>query len=161
MAAHSHKAQHIRRKLLLNIAACSSGAVLIALIAWLAEQSNLPLLIPPFGATCFIIFLLPESAFARSYNIIGGHLFSASVGLLCLFMFGSAWWVSGLGVGLSMLVMRLSKTMHPPAAGTPLFVLMHPAVPWPALLLPITLSGIILAFCAQSYRRLSRYLPQK
>lgn len=161
MKNHSRKVFHHRRKILHNLASCCAGAFTMGGIAWLAQQSGLPLLIPSFGATCFIAFFLHESAFANPRNIIGGHLFSTIAGLICLTFLGAHWWVYGLSVGFAMLVMKLTNTMHPPAAGNPLFILLLAPASWIDSLLPIMVCSLILAFAAHGYRQFAVYQTER
>jgi len=39
------------------------------------------LLIAPFGASCVLVFAIPQSHLAQPRNVIGGHLISAGAGL--------------------------------------------------------------------------------
>jgi len=155
------KLPHLPKKLLRNLGICSAGAATISILALLVEQSTLILLIPPFGATCFIIFFLPQSPFANPSSIIGSHLLTTSIGLLCQTQLGDHWWVYGLSVGLAMLGMQLTKTMHPPAAGNPLFILMQAPSTWPAALVPIGLCSLLLALTSYTYRQIILYRLQR
>ena len=87
-------------------------------------------IIASLGATAFVVFALPEKVTAQPRNVIGGHI----VGLLCGFL--GAWLLQMLpvhynpvenavyafSVGLSIFIMVISDTEHPPAAGTALGV---------------------------------------
>ena len=87
-------------------------------------------IIASLGATAFVVFALPEKFTAQPRNVIGGHI----VGLLCGLL--GAWVLQALSihhnpienaiyavsVGLSIFVMVISDTEHPPAAGTALGV---------------------------------------
>lgn len=101
----------------------AAGAVLLALVA--LRQQNL-VVAASLAATAFTVFSMPSSVTASPRNVIGGH----AVGLL----FGSIFAlipegteleqdaVYALAVGSSMLVMTMTDTEHPPAAGTALGV---------------------------------------
>src|SRR5690242_14850682 len=64
------------------------GALTIGLLAVVNEFHAALLLIPPFGASCVLVFGVPASPFARARNVIGGHLISAAFGLLAVSIFG-------------------------------------------------------------------------
>lgn len=119
------------------------GATLaILLIQWLSRSVNTPLLIAPFGASCVVLFLSPNSELARPRNLLGGYTIGSLVGLAALTLLPDAWWVAAPAVGLTIALMRLSHTVHPPAAAQPLVILLaHPS--WHFLLLP-TLPGVAL-----------------
>ncbi|HDI42544.1 MAG TPA: HPP family protein [Candidatus Bathyarchaeota archaeon] len=76
------------------------------------------------GATAFIIFATPESPAAKPKNVIGGHTIGVVSGSLCSILpVPSTLHVMlacSLAVGLSLLLMVLTETQHPPAAGTAL-----------------------------------------
>jgi CBS-domain-containing membrane protein len=151
----------IPKKLLRNLIIWSGGTITISLIALLVQHSSLLLLIPPFGATCFIIFFLPQSPFANPLNIIGSHFLTTSIGLICQSQLGTDWWVYGISVGIAMMVMQLTKTMHPPAAGNPLFILMQPPETWPIALVPIVICSLLLGGASYTYRQLIDYRLQR
>jgi CBS-domain-containing membrane protein len=103
--------------------AMAGGAVLVALMA--LRQQNL-VVAASLAATAFTVFTMPSSVTASSRNVVGGHL----VGLVFGSLFALLPQESGLAqdaiyalaVGGSMLVMAVTNTEHPPAAGTALGV---------------------------------------
>lgn len=93
-------------------------------------NSDEAVIIASLGATAFVVFALPEKMTAQPRSVIGGHI----VGLLCGLL-GSGILqvlpaqydplqnaVYALSVGLSIFIMVISDTEHPPAAGTALGV---------------------------------------
>ncbi len=66
------------------------GSVGILILCLLAEQSQVPWLMAPFGATCVLLFAVPTSPLAQPRNIIAGHFISAAVGLAALYGFGDS-----------------------------------------------------------------------
>jgi CBS-domain-containing membrane protein len=86
------------------------------------------IIIASIGATAFIVFAMPDSLTAQTRNVIGGQL----VGLLCGFLFSLipqstllySIIVYSLAVGVTIFVMVVTDTEHPPAAGTALGVAM-------------------------------------
>jgi CBS-domain-containing membrane protein len=81
-------------------------------------------IIASIGATAFIVYAMPRSITAQARNVIGGHV----VGLFCGFLFSLiphpsilySTLIYSLAVGISMLIMVVTDTEHPPAAGTAL-----------------------------------------
>lgn len=100
------------------------GAIAIAAVALLTHFTKSPFLMAPFGATCVLAFGVPSSPLAQPRNIIGGHLISTLIGLLCLYLFGNEWYSLALGVGLSIGIMQLTQTTHPPAGADPIVVIL-------------------------------------
>ena len=100
------------------------GLLAIASVALLTHTMNSPFLMAPFGATCVLAFGVPNSPLAQPRNIIGGHILSTLVGIGCLLLLGNEWYSLGLGVGLSIALMQLTKTTHPPAGADPIVVIL-------------------------------------
>ncbi|CCH51915.1 HPP family protein [Fibrisoma limi BUZ 3] len=78
-------------------------------------------LIGSFGASCVLIFGATHSPLAQPRNLIGGHLLASLIGVAihkCLP--DQLWLSSALAVSLSIVVMQITKTMHPPAGATAL-----------------------------------------
>lgn len=126
--------------------ALATGALALANVA-----TVLPLLIPPFGASCVLVFAAPASPFARARNVIGGHLVSAAVGLLMVALFGSGPLGLALGVGLAIAAMVLSDTVHPPAGANPVVVaLLNPGF----FLAPILIGATTIVVLGLAYNHL-------
>ena len=81
-------------------------------------------IIAAIGATAFIVFAMPGNTTANSKNIIGGHLVGLLIGSLCALIPQPSFWCSimaySLAVGLSIFIMIVIGTGHPPAAATAL-----------------------------------------
>jgi CBS domain-containing membrane protein len=85
-----------------------------------AESDNI-YLIGSFGATAVLIFGATNSPLAQPRNLVGGHLISAFIGVLCYKAFPNDMWLAGAAaVSFSIVMMQISKTMHPPGGATAL-----------------------------------------
>ena len=101
------------------------GFLCISLLSFLNSFSEVYIwLIPPFGASIVLIMSIHDSPLAQPKNIFFGHLLSALSGLIVLKIFGDNMFCLGLGVGLAIFVMMITKTIHPPAGGNPLIVIL-------------------------------------
>ncbi len=123
----------------------------IGLIAYLSSATNTLFLMPPFGATSVIAFVIPDSAFAQPSNIIMGHLLSSTVGIACSAFFGNIWWACAIAVGCSTALMQLTRTLHPPAAADPVLIIMQNGASWWFLLTPVLLGSCTLVLIAIIY----------
>lgn len=128
------------------------GTLAIWCLATLTQSLEQALLIAPFGASCVLLFALPSSPLARPCNVIGGHFLSALVGLLVLALAGDGALACGIGVGLAIAVMQFTGTLHPPAGGNPLVVIMTGAG-WSFLVLPVLAGTIALVVLAWLYHQ--------
>jgi len=78
------------------------------------------------GSTAFIVFSMPREVTAKARNVIGGHLVGFACGALWALIPSSYYFPPALSysvaVGLSIFIMVVIDTEHPPAAGTALGV---------------------------------------
>lgn len=123
--------------------AATGGFIVISLLAYLTQFSQIAFLIGSLGASCVLVFGVYESPFAQPRNIIGGHLLSAFMGLLFYTSFGDVWWSMGLAVASAIAVMMLTQTLHPPAGSNPL-IIMITKQGWDFLLTPTFLAAVSL-----------------
>ncbi len=134
------------------LAAVGAGLTIFVL-AFAHSRTNLATLIPSFGASCALVFAAPQSPFSRPLNVIGGHLISASVGLLVLATLGNSPLTLGIGVGLAVAAMMATRTMHPPAGGDPLIVILT-AAPIGFLVEPVLIGSVAIVLIGAAYHSL-------
>jgi len=78
-------------------------------------------LIGSFGASSVLIYGVINSPMAQPRNLIGGHLICALVGVSIHKLFpAEVWLTSALSVSLSIVLMQITKTLHPPGGATAL-----------------------------------------
>lgn len=78
-------------------------------------------LIGSFGATAVLIYGATNSPLAQPRNLVGGHLISAIVGVTFQKLFpGELWLSSALAVSTAIVMMQITKTLHPPGGATAL-----------------------------------------
>ena len=78
-------------------------------------------LIGSFGASSVLVFGATNSPLAQPRNLIGGHLLSAIIGVTIYKLIPNELWLSSsLTVATSIVIMQITKTMHPPAGATAL-----------------------------------------
>lgn len=78
-------------------------------------------LIGSFGASSVLLYGIINSPLAQPRNLIGGHFFCALVGVTIHKLIPSELWLSSaLSVSLSIVLMQMTKTLHPPGGATAL-----------------------------------------
>lgn len=97
----------------------------IGIIAYLESQqlphSDLVFLIGSFGASSVLVYGVIQSPLAQPRNLIGGHLVSAIVGVTVQMLAPPVLWIAApLAVSLSIVLMQVTKTLHPPGGATAL-----------------------------------------
>ena len=128
------------------------GFVTIYLLAQFSLSFETLLLVAPFGASCVLVFALPQSPLAHPRNVIGGHLISAFIGLAVLHSLGTGPLALALAVGLAISAMQFSGTLHPPAGADPLVVILSGAS-WSFLAAPILAGTVTIVAVAYAYHR--------
>lgn len=80
-------------------------------------------LIGSLGASAILVFGATHSPLAQPRNLIGGHLVSAIIGVTIQVLVPDPqlqWLACGLAVSLSLIMMQVTKTVHPPGGATAL-----------------------------------------
>ncbi len=85
------------------------------------DQSALIMIIGSFGASAVLIYGAIRSPLAQPRNLIGGHVLSAIVGVAAYrYLGGQPWLAAAMAVSVSIALMHLTKTLHPPGGATAL-----------------------------------------
>lgn len=131
------------------------GIIAIAAIAALADSLSIMLVLGSFGASCVLVFGYPDVPFSQPRNVIAGHVISSLAGLAFLAAFGPHWWTVAFAEGAAIVLMMLTRTVHPPAGSNPVIVyLAQPA--WGFLLFPTLAGAIVLVGVALVYNNATR-----
>jgi CBS domain-containing membrane protein len=78
-------------------------------------------LIGSFGASSVLVFGAIQSPLSQPRNLVGGHIVSALVGVTVYKIFPDIIWLSApLAVAGSIVLMQITKTLHPPGGATAL-----------------------------------------
>lgn len=97
----------------------------IGIIAYLQSKtlpsSDVVYLIGSFGASSVLVYGVIHSPLAQPRNLIGGHLVSAIIGVTVQKLAPDILWITApLAVSLSIVLMQITKTLHPPGGATAL-----------------------------------------
>jgi CBS domain-containing membrane protein len=98
------------------------GIGIIAFIQnhFLEANDNL-FLIGSFGASSVLVYGVIQSPMAQPRNLIGGHFISAMVGVTIAQLLPDIIWITApLAVAQSIVLMQVTKTLHPPGGATAL-----------------------------------------
>lgn len=99
------------------------GIFLIAYLGkiWGYYDERFLFLIGSFGASAVLIYGAPLAEFSQPRNLIGGHVFSAIVGVTISFACkDDIVLASSLAVSLAIAVMHFTRTLHPPGGASAL-----------------------------------------
>ncbi|HEX6733763.1 MAG TPA: HPP family protein [Azonexus sp.] len=83
--------------------------------------NDLMLLTGSFGASAVLLFGAVRSPLAQPRNVLGGHVLSALVGVICWkLLHFMPWLASALAVSSAIALMHATRTLHPPGGATAL-----------------------------------------
>jgi len=98
------------------------GIAAVASINFYAfSETDLVMIIGSFGASAVLIYGAVKSPLAQPRNLIGGHVFSAIIGVACYqSMHDHMWLAASVSVATAIALMHATKTLHPPGGATAL-----------------------------------------
>ena len=100
----------------------------IAILAFIQSKTLADIdsifLIGSFGASSVLIFGAVQSPLAQPRNLVGGHVISAIIGVTIYKTLPNVLWLTApLAVSLSIVMMQLTKTLHPPGGAAALIAI--------------------------------------
>jgi CBS domain-containing membrane protein len=115
--------------------------------------------VAPIGASAVLLFAVPASPMAQPWPIIGGNSLSALTGFAVGQALGHGALACGIGVGLAIGVMSVTRSLHPPGGAAALTGvigggLVDPAGWWFPVA-PVALDAVLLVAVGLLFHRLS------
>ncbi len=135
------------------------GAFIATLIAsffsnMILEAEDTHLILASTGASAILIFSLPFSPVSQPWNLVGGHLISAFVGVSCYLFVPNELLASSLSIPLAMLFMHHLRCMHPPGGATAITAVIGGAnvhaLGYAFIVIPVFVNAIILLSIAMA-----------
>jgi CBS-domain-containing membrane protein len=104
------------------VGGCIGILLVVTVSKWFVGVEELIYIIPSMGASAVLLFAAPHSPLAQPWNVFGGHVISAAVGVMC------AQFIPTIGiaaaaaaaVGLAIAAMYYARCVHPPGGATAL-----------------------------------------
>lgn len=133
------------------------GFLGITAVAWVDQLffagSDLSLLIGSFGASAVLVYGAVRSPLAQPRNLVGGHVLSALVGVICWKLLHQyPWLAQAMAVAGAIAVMHATRTLHPPGGATALIAVIGSEsihqLGFLYVLIPATVGPLILLLVA-------------
>lgn len=104
------------------------------------------------GAVTVLLTAAPESPLVQPRNLFGGNILAAFVGMGMKLLFRGydsyLWLAGGIAVALSITLMQVTKTVHPPAGATAFVAVFSASNSFMFVLAPVLLDiGILFGTC--------------
>lgn len=98
------------------------GIAAVAVINYeVLSDSDMIMIIGSFGASAVLIYGAVKSPLAQPRNLLGGHIFSALIGVTSYQLLNAHLWLaSSVAVATAIAFMHATKTLHPPGGATAL-----------------------------------------
>ena len=138
---------------LLRLLWVSFGAGVAILLALFITKTTTPLLLASLGGTTLFLFALSTTPAAQPRSVFGGHLFSSLIGIVFYQIFGDAIWVSAMAVVATVVVLLITRTVHPPAGANPL-IMVQAHADFTYLLTAVLVGIIIISVVAWCWSRI-------
>jgi CBS-domain-containing membrane protein len=119
------------------------GAIAILAMQFLAGFGHMTLSLVPFATSIVLVLGAPEAEPAQPRALVGGHILSTLIGLALAYPFGPSPWAAAVAVGLAMIVMYFTRTLHPPAGIDPL-IIVNESLPWTFLFVTVLPGSLLL-----------------
>lgn len=101
------------------------GAIAFYQTYFLTSEENI-FLIGSFGASSVLVYGAIQSPLAQPRNLVGGHVISALAGVVMYQVFPDILWLAApLAVSSSIVLMQVTKTLHPPGGATALIAVIE------------------------------------
>lgn len=105
-----------------KLIAGTGGFIGILLTMWVSHHflgvQGAAMLVASMGATAVLLFAVPHGVLSQPWALIGGHCFSALVGVSCAQAVADPYLAAPLAVGLAITVMHYLRCTHPPGGAT-------------------------------------------
>ncbi len=132
--------------------ACAGVFAVIGVLAFASYNLHWLLLLGSFGSSATMVFTFPELDFSQPRSLVGGHVICTAVGLAALSLCGPSWWSLALAAAVCVVLMMLTRTLHPPAGSNPIIVFLA-APNWSFLLFPTLFGALTMVVVAVLYHR--------
>ncbi|MFC0476556.1 HPP family protein [Robertmurraya beringensis] len=124
----------------------------VTIICILAFSSNYSMVIGPLGASSILVFAAHNGPLSQPRQVIGGYILSTVTGILIWSIFGKSLFIIIITLVIVLILMALTKTIHPPAAASAL-VAINFETGW-GYLIPVLLGIFLLVFVSMLYNNL-------
>lgn len=117
-------------------------------------------LIGSFGASSVLVYGIIQSPFSQPRNLVGGHLISALIGVTVhKFAPDIIWIAAPLAVSSAIIMMQITKTLHPPGGATALIAIIGSdkikALGYLYVLSPVLIGTLVLLITALIFNNMT------
>lgn len=119
------------------------------------------LLVASMGASAVLLFAVPHGPLSQPWNVFGGHLVSAIIGVTCAKLIGNQLVGAAAAVGLAISAMYYLRCIHPPGGATALSAVVTSdavhALGYHFVLTPVMMDVIVILTVAIAFNYLFKW----
>lgn len=127
------------------------------------QAENNSMVLASTGASAILIFGVPHSPVSQPWPLVGGHVISAFIGVSCYFLIANPIVAASAAIGIAMLAMHHTGSMHPPGGATAVTAVvggsMVHELGYYFLIVPVFFNSIILLSIAMAVATLREQNP--
>ncbi len=102
-----------------------AGGIISIYLIYLVTEVSLGVtdaiyIIPSMGATAVLLFAAPKATFSQPWNVFGGHIVSAVIGVACFQLIPDSHVAAAASVGFAIGAQYYLHCIHPPGGATAL-----------------------------------------
>ena len=139
-----------------RIVSALGGFIAILLIFHISRfflgPGEIPLIVPSMGASAVLLFAVPHGALSQPWNVLGGHVVSAIIGVSCALLVPEPFTAASLAVGLAIGAMYYLRCIHPPGGATALTAVIGGeatrALGYQFVITPVLLNALVIVLVA-------------
>jgi CBS domain-containing membrane protein len=109
----SHSKMNWRVPLMSGIGGCLAIVVVVLVCRRFVGSEGAGMLVASMGASAVLLFALPDGPLSGPWPVVGGHVSSAVVGVVCAAGVSDSLLAGALAVGAAIGVMQLLRCVHP------------------------------------------------
>ena len=160
-----------REKIVSGITGFVGILLVVAASRVITADEHVPYVVASMGASAVLLFAAPHGKLSQPWNLVGGHLISALIGVACARWIAEPQLAAALAVGLAISAMYYLRCIHPPGGATALIAVIggpsiHELGYW-YVLTPVAANVLVILFAALTtnflfaWRRYPAYLHHR
>jgi hypothetical protein len=115
----SNKTSH-GEKLISGLGGFVGILVVLVVTRQFVGDQDAALIVASMGASAVLLFAVPHGPLSQPWALIGGHLFSAFIGVTCNMLIPETFVAAACAVGIAITAMHYLRCIHPPGGATAL-----------------------------------------
>lgn len=128
--------------------------VTVAVLGLVGDVVGMFVVFIGFAPSALLVFALPEAPVSQPTAVVGGHLLSTAVGIVCGLLLPGTWWSVAIASAVAVSGMMLLRIVHPPAVANAAIAAATGAT-WMFLLVPVLAAALLIVVIGMVWHRLS------